>query len=504
MNFQRSAVSIDAGNGNAKVDDVASIGAKISPKNSPKDSSTDMKKLGNFLESASMYSGQTEQLTVSTFDVSSSSGGGSPSTKESRTVPMTVAVATGEPTSSKTRARAIPIIEAAGGTDKDPKTGHRRDTIPMMEAIANHNCVSEVLQFQEEFAEFEASGVSEEMVARRNNGARANNEAIRSVLLGEDGDGAVAGVIVRCNPGTLSAKTQFKLDAMLTELDQQGVRILSHPEVYKRMGAKDALCKIRHLRCGMEDTEVYYDAEALQQGFRKSVAFRPRVMKQNRGSQGEGIWICKLKDETAYCKNYGDAIADLDTPLVLTEANDNHVEEHTVGEFLEFCLHGRTDKAGHWDSLGRGKYLEGGLDSGAMLVDQRFLPRIVEGEVRCLMVGPNLVELIHKKPKAGGLSATLLSGAIYTMYKPDAPEFATLVENFQHDLPKIMACFNMENQPLPLLWTADYIFGEPDENGQDTFYVGEFNCTCVGITKNLDSADLVARTAIETVLGESS
>jgi hypothetical protein len=266
------------------------------------------------------------------------------------------------------------------------------------------------------------------------------------------------------------------------------------------MGAKDALCKIKHLNCGLEDTDVYYTAQELSEGFRKSIAFRPRVLKQNRGSQGEGIWICKLKDETQYCDKFGDKIADLDTSLILMEANDNHVEEHTVGEFLEFCINGRTETSGTWISSGRGKYLEGGIQAGAMLVDQRFLPRIVEGEVRCLMVGSNLVELVHKKPRDGGLSATLQSGAVYTTYAPDAPKFANLVSNFHQDLPHMMKAFGMEDQPLPLLWTADYIFGDKDAAGKDTFFIGEFNCSCVGITRGLDRAAIVASTAIETVV----
>jgi len=252
------------------------------------------------------------------------------------------------------------------------------------------------------------------------------------------------------------------------------------------------------MRCGLEDTYVYYEPESFSQGFRKSIAFRPRVMKQNRGSQGEGIWIIKLKDESAYCENFGDRIADLDTIITCQEANDNHTEEHTVAEFIEFCINGRTKTSGQWTSTGIGKYLEGGIEAGAMLVDQRFLPRIVEGEVRCLMIGPNLVELIHKKPKAGGVSATLQSGAVYTTYAPDAPEFATLVDNFQQDLPSIMKAFDMEDQPLPLIWTADYIFGDEDSDGRDTFYVGEFNCSCVGITKQLQLAHVVAETAVET------
>ena len=38
-------------------------------------------------------------------------------------------------------------------------------------------------------------------------------------------------------------------------------------------------------------------------------------------------------------------------------------------------------------------------------MDQRFCPRIVEGELRYNMIGPKLVGIIHKKPKEGGISA---------------------------------------------------------------------------------------------------
>jgi hypothetical protein len=61
------------------------------------------------------------------------------------------------------------------------------------------------------------------------------------------------------------------------------------------MGAKDALTKIATLNIGLEDTLSYYTEEAFIAGFKKTMAFRPRVIKQNRGSAGEGIWIIKLK-----------------------------------------------------------------------------------------------------------------------------------------------------------------------------------------------------------------
>ena len=272
---------------------------------------------------------------------------------------------------------------------------------------------------------------------------------------------------------------------------------MNHPYVRSKLGVKDAFVKIKHMKSGLIDTEVYYEPEYFKRGFRKSIAFQPRVIKQNRGSQGEGVWICKLKDESAYNKTYGEAIVSLDTELVLIEASDNYVEYHTVEEFLEWCINGRSDLSGNWTSSGDGKYFDGGIQAGAMLVDQRFLPRIVEGEFRCLVVGSELIELVHKKPKEGSVSATLHSGAIYTKYPPQDLKFKSLVDNFRTDVPHFMEAFGFSNQPL--VWTADYIFGD----GEDQFHIGEINCSCVGITQQLDKVDVIAKVTSETVFKKS-
>jgi len=161
-----------------------------------------------------------------------------------------------------------------------------------------------------------------------------------------------------------------------------------------------------------------------------------------------------------------------------------------VREFLEFCVDGRTSKSGKWDTVGTGKYLEGGKAAGGQLVDQRFCPRIVEGEVRMNMIGDTCTGLIHKKPKAGGISAVGGTGSIYTFYKPDAPEFATLMSDFtEKDLPTLMGNLELPSEPLPLWWTADFINSDPGKPGTpctiDKWIVGEFNCSCVGISKCL-------------------
>ena len=81
-------------------------------------------------------------------------------------------------------------------------------------------------------------------------------------------------------------------------------------------------CQIKDMDFGWVDTL----------GLLKTVAFQPRVVKQNHGSASESLWIIKLKSGE-YCKS---------------------IEEHTVVEFLQFCVNGRADKS----ALGNPRALE--------------------------------------------------------------------------------------------------------------------------------------------------
>merc|ERR1712060_452113 len=112
-------------------------------------------------------------------------------------------------------------------------------------------------------------------------------------------------------------------------------------------------CMVKEMEFGLPDTLGYYSPDDMKAGFPKSIAFQPRVVKQNRGSAGEGIWIIKLK-EGNYCDNYGDRVCEGSEMLLLKEANDFHEEEHTVDQFMEFCINGRTDASGEWTSIEQG------------------------------------------------------------------------------------------------------------------------------------------------------
>merc|ERR1712159_980595 len=200
-----------------------------------------------------------------------------------------------------------------------------------------------------------------------------------------------------------------------------------------------------------------------------------------------GIWIIKLK-EGNYCSTFGERSCSDDEVLELMEANDNHAETHTVAEFIEWCINGRNDKSGTWTSKGVGKYLEGGKAAGGQLVDQRFCPRIVEGELRYNCIGEQLVGIIHKKPKEGGISAVGGTGSIYTYYGPEEAKFKTLTDNFLvKDLPSVMPSLGLAEEPVPLWWTTDFILSSPEgtPEAEEKWIVGEFNCSCVGISKCL-------------------
>jgi len=348
-----------------------------------------------------------------------------------------------------------------GGSDKS-SNGHRYDSIPFANGMIDAGMTCQLLHYVHE-----------------------EHGAFFEVLKNFDG------IILRCNPGQIQADggDQKKFDdAMRALRKQHATQIWPAPDVMEFMGAKDALIKVKDMSIGLPDTSAYYTVEEFTEGFKKTMAFQPRVVKQNRGSSGEGIWIIKLKSGD-YCAEYGQKSCEDSDVLHLTEANDNHEEEHTVAEFIEFCCNGRTGSSGTWASKGEGKYLAGGKADGGQIVDQRFCPRIVEGEVRFNMVSEKCVAIWHKKPKEGGISAVGGTGSVYTSHPPEAEQYKHIRQKFDAELPKLMEALDLALEPLPLWWTCDFINSSPADapTKDEKWIVGEFNCSCVGISACLEA-----------------
>ncbi len=340
----------------------------------------------------------------------------------------------------------VVFFQAEGGTDKGPD-GHRKDTMPMVNALIAKGWTAEPVFYSDETA----------------------GEVFAKVR-----DKAAA-YVSRINPGNIPGGEGKYFD-MLRRLCAEGVVGMPHPDAMICYGAKDALVKLRDTDLVPEDTFAYYDIASFRENFPKSLSLGERVLKQNRGSTGEGIWRVVVVDDRPFAP--GQPLP-LDTKIKCTEAVDNHVEHHTLGEFMTFCE----------------RYIVG--DYG-MLVDMRFLPRIKEGEIRILLVGSKPIFVVHKKPAEGtdAFSATLFSGAKYTY---DAPEkWQSLIDNFLGSLPEVMK--KLGDYEIPLIWTADFIL-DHNPDGSDKYVLGEINCSCVGFTTHMEHGiqEAIAEEIIRTV-----
>ncbi len=342
----------------------------------------------------------------------------------------------------------VVFFEAEGGSDKGPD-GHRRDTMPMVNALKAQGWNAEIIYY------------SDDQRDSIFNYAAKNFDAYVS----------------RINPGNIPGGEATYFDT-LRKLSDAGLIGMPHPDVMIGYGAKDALTKLTDTDLVPEDTYAYYTIEEFKQKFPVSLSNGERVLKQNRGSTGEGIWRVVVTDERKF--RPGEALP-ADTQIKCTEAVDNHVEMRKLDDFMDFCT----------------QYIVG---QNGMLVDMPFMPRIKEGEIRILMVGDTPIFVVHKKPAeaADAFSATLFSGAKYRYDKPE--DWDGLVSMFLDSLPAITD--RLGGYDLPLIWTADFML-DTAVDGSDKYVLGEMNCSCVGFTSHLEHGiqEVVANKIISTVTG---
>lgn len=108
-------------------------------------------------------------------------------------------------------------------------------------------------------------------------------DAVRDQLL------TVDGVLVWVDP-IHQGKTRAALDPLLREVARPGPWVSAHPDVILKMGVKEVLYRTRHLGWGA-DTHRYDTAAAFRAEFPQRLRTSgPRVLKQNRGNGGQGVW----------------------------------------------------------------------------------------------------------------------------------------------------------------------------------------------------------------------
>src|SRR6202162_3782346 len=111
-------------------------------------------------------------------------------------------------------------------------------------------------------------------------------DEVRQQLLNSDG------VLVWGDPSS-ERQNRIGLDALLREVASRGVWVSAHPEVILKMGVKEVLYRTRHLGWGT-DTHLYRTMIEFPAELPLRLRSGPRVLKQNRGNGGQGVWKVEL------------------------------------------------------------------------------------------------------------------------------------------------------------------------------------------------------------------
>ncbi len=277
-------------------------------------------------------------------------------------------------------------------------------------------------------------------------------EEVRNQLLRQDG------VLVWVDPISESGD-RAQLDALLREVAARGVWVSARPDVILKMGVKEVLYRTRSLGWGT-DTHLYATPADFRARFPDRLAAAgPRVLKQNRGNGGIGVWKVAL---------IGSAGATEDDPPVevLHARRGSEVEYLPLGEMMTRC-------ETYFADAGR-------------LIDQPFQSRLPEGMIRCYMsqgsvvgYGHQLIKaLIPPPPASAGPEAALPGPRI--MHPPDAPPFQALRAKMEGKwVPGLQRLLEIDTPSLPVLWDADFLYGPKDEDGQDTYVLCEINVSAV-------------------------
>lgn len=278
---------------------------------------------------------------------------------------------------------------------------------------------------------------------------------VRQQLMGVDG------VLVWVDPiSTATGARRGELDGLLREVAAAGVFVSTHPDVTAKMGVKAVLHTTRELGWGT-DTAFYETRAAFEAEFPGRLAAGPRVLKQNHGNGGIGVW----RVERA-------AGADV---AVQEAKGGSKPRTMPLADFMAE------------------RSAERGVGGG--LVDQPFQPRHLEGMVRCYMSGDEVVGFGHQlvralaPAEAGPAGPRLYSG-------PADPRFQRLRALMERDwTPGLARRLQIAPDDLPVIWDADLLLGPKTPQGDDSYVLCEINVSAVFPIPD-EAPDALAKTTL--------
>jgi hypothetical protein len=275
-------------------------------------------------------------------------------------------------------------------------------------------------------------------------------DQVREQLLSCDG------VLVWVDPLS-EGRNRVVLDALLRDVASNGVWVSTHPDVILKMGVKEVVHRTKHLGWGT-DTHLYRDIGAFHEEFPQHLRTAgPRVLKQNRGNGGQGVWKVEFTSKSGQ---------DGAIVRVLQAPRGSVPQEMPLGNFMNQC--------------------EPYFANNGCIVDQPFQARLPDGMIRCYMGADKVVGFGHQfikalmppPPESPDSEAARPGPRI--MYPGAAPEFQALRREMESKwTPQMMQLLNIDAGSLPIIWDADFLYGPRDASGQDTYVLCEINVSSV-------------------------
>jgi hypothetical protein len=311
---------------------------------------------------------------------------------------------------------------------------------------ARHAATPQNNRFHRVFEELAAIGIHAEPAVYD----EAFAEDVRAQLL------AVDGVLVWVDP-LHEGKTRVALDPLLRDVAARGPWVSAHPDVILKMGVKEVLYRTQHLGWGT-DTHLYCSAHAFREAFPERLrAAGPRVLKQNRGNGGQGVWKVEQIDP----RPGGEAAV-----RVLHAQRGSVPEELALADFMTRC--------------------EAYLTPDGCIVDQPFQPRLPDGMIRCYMGADKVVGFGHQfikaliPPPPEGPNSEAAQPGPRIMHPASAEPFQALRRKMESEwTPQMMATLGIDAASLPIIWDADFLYGPRTARGEDTYVLCEINVSSV-------------------------
>jgi hypothetical protein len=244
---------------------------------------------------------------------------------------------------------------------------------------------------------------------------------------------------------------RVRFDALLRAVSADGVFVSAHPDVIASIGTKAVLFNTRELGWGA-DIHRYDDVQALRRELPVRLRSGPRVLKQERGNGGIGVWRVERFD---------------DVRVLVQEAHVRDLGGEVVAfaEFVDRC--------------------EPYFESGGCVIDQAFQRRVAEGLIRVYLVGDEVVGFARQSADsliADPEDAARVMGlpSPKMMFPAEHEPLQSLRRSLECEwLPAMQNLLGVSTDRLPLLWDADFLLGARAADGVDSYVLCEINASCV-------------------------